>query len=119
MSADRIIAKRERREAAARSALDGLTLEEKIERGRANAENRAADALPELTLPDAALVDLVTLTKHELHDLIYNAASVSMRHSMPSMTKQTRQLNAERIANEALLIVRGQDYEHRGPDPRG
>lgn len=118
--ADRILLARERRERAARSGLDGLTPEQKIAAAQARAANRADDQLPERMLPDTSPeVDLVTMTLPELHDLIYNATSTTLRESMTHLPMYARQREAERIASQALLIVRGQDYLHQGADPRG
>ncbi|KAA1380513.1 hypothetical protein [Aeromicrobium fastidiosum] len=63
-------------------------------------------------------VDIATLTKPELHDLVYAAASTYLQ-SLSSMTKTKAHLHAERIAHQALAITAGQDYMSRGADPRG
>ena len=107
------------RAALQRQAESGETIEQKIARNAANAANRADDQLPERTLPLHELeVELVTVTLTELHDLIYNAGSTTLRDHGPSLTIDRRQRLARRIADQALTITAGEDYSHRGPDPR-
>lgn len=119
MTAARVLRERERREAAERARLDGLSIEEKIATAKAAAANRAADLMPVHTLPGVGPeVDLVTMTTHELWDLVWNATSTSLHESLPHLPKYSRHTAADRIAHQAVLIARGQDYLHQGPDPR-
>jgi hypothetical protein len=64
------------------------------------------------------VVDIATLTKDELHDLVYAAASTYLQ-GLSSMTKTKAHTHAERIAHQAQLITAGADYMSRGPAPRG
>lgn len=119
MSRETILRNRERRARAAKMP-DGETLDDKIRRATVAAAQRGEALIPEPTLPEPGpVVDLATMTMVELHDLLYSAASTYLQSTVKSMPKRDARLHAERIANQGLLIARGQDYLHRGADPRG
>lgn len=97
---------------------DEETLEQRLSRLTAAAPSPLPVGLPQ-SLPDTSpLVDIATITKTELHDLVYAAASTYLQ-SLTSMTKTKAHMHAERIASTAEQITAGQDYMSRGTDPRG
>ncbi len=105
---------------SAAQRLEGVGLDEQIERARAAAANRAPQVTePTLRVEDATeTVPLITVTRDELHDLVYAAASIYL-HSRTTLTLERGRMHARRIAEEALFVLRSHpDYQHAGPDPR-